>query len=624
MSLKAKVILLLVLAIAASALVAAANYYYQERVRESGALAQGVLQSVETLQTARVAERDFLREGRPELAAAAEKGLSKAREILNRLLDKASGDEELAKRLASLSHEIGSYHKLFSQVKENVQMVMKLRAQQMGLERQIVHLANSKVLEVITQMEGEYMLERGEPLPTKFSNFAAEVRSAVALMDSLLIAGQGLFLNQDEKSYLKELARINKLRKLYEGNARNLASTLGTPKLASALDEILSLHQRMAALDVKLYKLWKQNRQLMNALDKSAKSLCADASRLKEAMQAEVGNTGHLSTLVGLSVAAAAAAMILIWGFYIIRSTFRPLRQVVGSLGEVVNQVETSSAATLTLSQKMAERAAEQAASLEETSASLEEITSMTNQNAENADEMRSAMTGAEELVQKATGSMVDVNKAMGDISTSSEEISKIIKTIDEIAFQTNLLALNAAVEAARAGEQGAGFAVVADEVRSLAMRAAESAKDIQVLIEEAITQVRRGVGLVEQTDGQFKEVVEATSKSTALVYEIAEASNEQRNGLNQISQAVIQMDEVTQRNAAEASDASDAAKQMGKQAKILRQVTGDLIQVIEGTDQPSRQGKSQKPRRRWFRRKKRAEAEEPTDEMLALPGPEE
>jgi methyl-accepting chemotaxis protein len=178
---------------------------------------------------------------------------------------------------------------------------------------------------------------------------------------------------------------------------------------------------------------------------------------------------------------------------------------------------------------------------------------------------------------------MKDMAGAVAEITRSSEETGKIIKTIDEIAFQTNLLALNAAVEAARAGEAGAGFAVVADEVRNLAMRAAEAAKNTSNLIENTIKAVRKGNELTNATQEAFKENAEISRKIGQLVDEIAAASEEQSHGITQVNTAVSEMDKVTQSTAANAEESAAAAEELNAQAEQLKVYVEDLVRVVGG-----------------------------------------
>ena len=179
---------------------------------------------------------------------------------------------------------------------------------------------------------------------------------------------------------------------------------------------------------------------------------------------------------------------------------------------------------------------------------------------------------------------MSQMAQAIAEISKSSEETGKIIKTIDEIAFQTNLLALNAAVEAARAGEAGAGFAVVAEEVRNLAMRAAESAKNTSTLIENTVDSVKRGNDLTLATQEAFKKNVEISGKIAKLVDEIAAASQEQAQGVEQVTKAVAEMDKVIQENAASAEESASAAEEMHAQAGQMSRFIRQLEDLIGGT----------------------------------------
>ena len=180
----------------------------------------------------------------------------------------------------------------------------------------------------------------------------------------------------------------------------------------------------------------------------------------------------------------------------------------------------------------------------------------MTKQSADNANQAKAMMNEAKTVFQGANTQMTNLAEAIGQITRSSEETGKIIKTIDEIAFQTNLLALNAAVEAARAGEAGAGFAVVADEVRNLALRAAEAARNTSELIEKTIKAVKNGNEMTASTQEAFRANAEHSGKISQLEDEIATASEEQAHGIQQVNTAVAEMDKGTQQTAATAEEA--------------------------------------------------------------------
>jgi methyl-accepting chemotaxis protein len=172
----------------------------------------------------------------------------------------------------------------------------------------------------------------------------------------------------------------------------------------------------------------------------------------------------------------------------------------------------------------------------------------------------------------------------MSEMNESAEKVSRIIKTIEEIAFQTNLLALNAAVEAARAGEHGRGFAVVAEEVRNLASRSATAARDTAALIEENARRASQGMQVSQDAGRSLKDIVESSGKVAGLVGEIAAASQEQSRGIGEINSAVGQMDKVTQRVTANAEELSSASEEMSSQAALLRDMVRRLVRLVEGS----------------------------------------
>ncbi|MGN6315153.1 methyl-accepting chemotaxis protein [Trinickia sp.] len=218
----------------------------------------------------------------------------------------------------------------------------------------------------------------------------------------------------------------------------------------------------------------------------------------------------------------------------------------------------------------LSQRTEQQAASLQETASSMEQLTSTVKLNAEHAVEASTLAHDASETAARGGEVVGDVVRTMEDIASSSNQIGDIIGVIEGIAFQTNILALNAAVEAARAGEQGRGFAVVAGEVRSLAQRSASAAKEIKSLIAASADKVQAGSALVGRAGQTMDQVVSAVHRVTDIIGKISAASGEQSTGIEQINLAVVQMDSVTQQNAALVEQAAAAAASLEEQAAQL------------------------------------------------------
>jgi methyl-accepting chemotaxis protein len=280
-------------------------------------------------------------------------------------------------------------------------------------------------------------------------------------------------------------------------------------------------------------------------------------------------------------------------GYFTVNSVSKNLERAIDRLTNSSDQIASATVEVSASSQSLAEGASEQAASIEETSSSLEEMSSMTKQNADNSDCADKLMKESRQMVDRANGSMTHLTQSMQEISAASEETSKIIKTIDEIAFQTNLLALNAAVEAARAGEAGAGFAVVANEVRNLAMRAAEAARNTSTLIEGTVKKVNEGTELVERTNSAFSEVSKSAAKVADLVSEIAAASGEQAQGIDQINKAITEMNRVTQQTAANAEQSASASEEMNAQAEQMKEIAQELIAIVFGSSSSEKGSKA-------------------------------
>jgi methyl-accepting chemotaxis protein len=256
---------------------------------------------------------------------------------------------------------------------------------------------------------------------------------------------------------------------------------------------------------------------------------------------------------------------------------------VVCSLQSKADKLSDSARNLQSRSTSLAEGACEQAASLEETGSSLEEMSSMTRCNSESAQQAKDLANQARQAAETGASDMHTMSTAMSDIKLANEDVAKIIKTIDEIAFQTNILALNAAVEAARAGASGLGFAVVANEVRNLAQRSANAAKETSERIEGAIAKTSQGVNISTRVVAGLQEIVNKVRQVDEFVVKVADASREQSQGIQELSKAVCQMDSVTQSNAANAEHIASAAEDLSTQSNQLNEVVRQLMTVIGG-----------------------------------------
>jgi methyl-accepting chemotaxis protein len=246
------------------------------------------------------------------------------------------------------------------------------------------------------------------------------------------------------------------------------------------------------------------------------------------------------------------------------------LNKMFGDINVVASQVSLGANQISDASQNLAQGSTEQAATVEELSASIQDVAEKTKKNAERAEDASQLSAAVKVNAQKGASQMAQMTEAVTEINTASQDISKVIKVIDDIAFQTNILALNAAVEAARAGEAGKGFAVVADEVRNLASKSAAAAKETGILIANSMNKAELGSQIASATAASLSEIVVGINKSTDLISEIAESSTAQSNAIGQINEGIMQVSEVVQKTSATAQECAASAEEQSAQASIL------------------------------------------------------
>lgn len=431
-----------------------------------------------------------------------------------------------------------------------------------------------------------------------FTTAALEAEKSLLMIDSGL---KELILADSASEVSLILASNDNNRKTFEQEMKDVRATyLGDMTKVTAIENNFS----------ELTKLTDQVRADFNAgeKDKAEKivtgkskeiltSLVVDINDMVESSRVRASDfaknaqaEGKLFVNVVITLFVFAIVINFVAGYIIVRSVIAPFKLMFGGLKsfstkeltdvsasfhEIINNLTVGGKQVAQASQQLAQGSTEQAAGLEETSSSLEQLAAQTKQNADNAQQANQLSAETTKSALSGSDAMQRMNQAILQIQKSSEETSKIIKTIDEIAFQTNLLALNAAVEAARAGEAGKGFAVVAEEVRNLAMRSAEAAKNTSAMIEESVRNSNNGVEITNDVARSLGEITTSVQKVNDLVEEINSACQEQAQGIDQINISMNQMDKVTQANAANAEESSGAASQVMDIVYQLQELVG-------------------------------------------------
>ena len=492
-------------------------------------------------------------------------------------------DPARQQQLAEATKFLADYDGAFQRVVENSRKLDEIGRGQLTPQGESMAKAMQKALSDAKgsgDMNGAFKISNALKAYFESSSFANSfmLTSRQEYADSAqasikLVADAAQKLQKDQE----ELVKMDASLKDEEKDKMLKGLLVSANEYSLALQSVIDLkHERNTLIESQLDRLAPQ---FTAALSKVRQSVTDYQAELEQRTRTEQ----HRNEVLVLSCTLTGVLLGIVGAWFNIRSITRPIGRIADQLSAESSQTHAAALTVSEVSQSMADGASRQAASLEESSASLHEMASMTQRNSEGAQSAKALAAEARSTADAGARDMAAMKGAMTAIQTSSSEISKIIKTIDEIAFQTNILALNAAVEAARAGEAGAGFAVVAEEVRNLAQRSAQAAKETAAKIEDASSKSEQGVAISGKVAASLDGIVERIRQLDEMVGSIAQASNEQSDGITQLNQAVAGMDQITQSNAALAEQGASSAQELQTQSAQVKAAVADLTRMVRG-----------------------------------------
>jgi methyl-accepting chemotaxis protein/methyl-accepting chemotaxis protein-1 (serine sensor receptor) len=405
-------------------------------------------------------------------------------------------------------------------------------------------------------------------------------------LSSSSLAGMDKF-----EAYLNDRnASVRKEAQAYGSLALSAKENDLVARILADLDRVADAWQRVRPLSRAMRKreavdlFDKQGIAASEDLDNAAKDLVAISKVNGYALDRKAEADARAARAWFWAVLAVSVICGVVLTLLLVRGVERSLRRTVEEVSGGVRHVLDAASQISGCSDSLALHAADQAASLEETSACSTEIATTAALNARNCLLACDLVEQSESRFAETESSVREMGAAIGEIDQASNRISRIIQVIDAIAFQTNLLALNAAVEAARAGQAGAGFAVVADEVRNLAQRSAQAARDTSALIEESIATSTGGNEKMQKVIASVHGAADASAKIRELVQRVNAGSQEQARGIEEVAKAVAEMERLTHTTAASARDSHAAAGRLGTQATALEGTVARLAEMVEAT----------------------------------------
>ncbi|MEE4355763.1 MAG: methyl-accepting chemotaxis protein [Desulfococcaceae bacterium] len=559
----------------------AADLYVSSRADRAFIIGQHGSEIAWQLAEQRLLETEYLHTLRTETL----KKISLQSQIIREILEKLMLPDihrDVYSLISQISEKLKSHQLIFSKAGN---IARKLADSRINLQTHFDYSDNylKTAIDSIIEEETQLTILQGLNLPENKMALRSGLKEILSFNASVMLNMNELLAFGDTEKFEERQEILRKKMDISLNNTHGVLLSVNEDIYSDLWDKIIREYETVTDIQNAVYTRWKNLKNIHSELEKSSREL-------KETIQLTVNKVKNdMNTIkrTGFAISTAtivfAVLLLSLISFLLIRSITNLLRRVVAGLNQVTGQITDSSAKILHTSQQLSEGSSGQSAAIEQTSAALEQISAMTKHNADNAGNADMLMKESNSIIGEANSSMTRLAVSMEKISDASENTSRIVKTIDEIAFQTNLLALNAAVEAARAGESGAGFAVVAGEVRNLAMRASAAAKSTAGLIEKTVTLIKEGEEHVGTSVRGFEKTIESTAEVGNLLAEIATASREQAQGIEQVNISVSSMEKIIYQFAGHSRDSRNESEGMNNQIEKMKIMVDDLLSLAGG-----------------------------------------
>lgn len=492
-----------------------------------------------------------------------------------------NNDKEFIETMNLIQVKIRAYHASYVQTEQIVLNINKNRKELItGLNASDALL--TKMTDMLTGEHTELMM-KGETLSEGKMTLREYLKEYIGFRSAFILNLNDLLFSSDEAVFLDKSKSLSHKMALVSTDTLNLIHAVNDQKYTDIWVQVENNQKKITEIQEEIFGAWKKKTGLENLLKLKMKevrsgtdSLVIYAQKKMEQVSRQVKWVKTVSIIVAMILMTGLSGLVVI-------GIMRTIRATIDGLDRVAVQAIAMSHQLSSAGLRLAEGASRQAASVEETSLSVDVMTAMCRHTSEITQVSEAFMSENIKVSVSTLKSLTEMTRDMASVEADSDKIMHIIKTIDEIAFQTRLLSLNASIEAARAGQAGAGFAIVADEVKNLAMKTAEAARTTQQLLDAAVSRISQVAGKITNINHEFETIIETATLIGEKTSTITTASREQADRIDEINHAMNEIGRITQQNAAHAQESASAHEEINAQAEQMKALINELMGLIEG-----------------------------------------